>query len=162
MNLVVARGDNGFMRVLPFRVLGVVALSLCLAACDDSPSEPESQYTTTPSGLQYLDLVVGSGRQPRYADHATVHYITWLEDGTKVDSSYDRGQPFQFGVGLGQVIAGFEEGVASMRVGGKRKLVIPPDLAFGDSGYPPIIPPNAVLVVEIALLMVRGSEDIAQ
>jgi peptidylprolyl isomerase len=143
------------------RILGIIALSLSLA-CDDSSSEPEAEYVITPSGLQYLDIEIGSGRQPRYADFTTVHYTMWLEDGTKIDSSYDRGQPFEFNIGLGQVIAGWEEGIASMRVGGRRKLVIPPELAYGDGGYPPVIPPNAVLVSEVALLMVQGSENIAQ
>src|SRR5579883_2271748 len=89
------------------------------------------QPVTTESGLQYVDLAVGQGRQAELGDTATVHYTGWLANGTKFDSSLDRKEPFSFRVGAGRVIRGWDEGVAGMKVGGKRKLVIPPDLAYG-------------------------------
>src|SRR5688500_4899256 len=98
------------------RVLGVLAVSSSLIACNDSSSDPQpEEYITTPSGLQYLDLEVGDGRAVRTGDLLTVHYTMWLEDGTKIDSSHDRGEPFHFNIGVGQVIEGWEEGVGSMR-----------------------------------------------
>ena len=84
-----------------------------------------------------------------------VHYTGWLADGTKFDSSVDRGQSFSFTIGTGQVIKGWDEGVATMNVGGKRRLIIPPDLAYGESGYPPIIPANAELTFDVELLEIR-------
>ena len=112
--------------------------------------------TTTPSGLQYQDLVVGTGQEAAAGDTVSVHYTGWLADGTKFDSSVDRGQPFQFVLGQGNVIQGWDEGVAGMKVGGKRKLVIPPDLAYGAQGYGGVIPPNATLTFDVELLEVKG------
>ena len=110
---------------------------------------------TTATGLQYQDLVVGNGAEAKAGEVVRVHYTGWLEDGTKFDSSLDRGQPFEFTLGLGKVIQGWDEGVAGMKVGGKRKLVIPPDLAYGSSGAGSVIPPNATLVFEVELLEVK-------
>ena len=110
---------------------------------------------TTESGLQYLDLVVGTGAAASPGATAVVHYTGWLEDGTKFDSSLDRGDPFQFVIGEGMVIQGWDEGVASMKVGGKRELTIPSNLAYGDSGYAGVIPPGATLIFEIELLELR-------
>jgi FKBP-type peptidyl-prolyl cis-trans isomerase len=118
-------------------------------------SASESGMITMPSGLQYQDLVVGDGAQAAAGDQVSVHYTGWLEDGTKFDSSVDRNQPFDFTLGQGMVIAGWDEGVAGMREGGKRKLIIPPDLAYGAAGYPPTIPPSATLVFEVELLKVN-------
>ena len=109
----------------------------------------------TASGLQYEDLVVGSGQEAKTGDTVSVHYTGWLQDGTKFDSSVDRGQPFEFTLGAGNVIKGWEEGVVGMKVGGKRRLIIPPDLGYGPNGYPPVIPPNATLTFEVELLAVR-------
>ena len=107
---------------------------------------------TTPSGLQYKDLVVGTGEEARASATAVVHYYGWLLDGTKFDSSVDRGTPFEFLIGRGRVIQGWDEGVASMSVGGKRELIIPPDLAYGDRGAGGVIPPGATLRFEVELL----------
>ena len=114
-----------------------------------------SELTTTPSGLQYRDLVVGTGEEARIGATAVVHYTGWLEDGTKFDSSVDRGTPFEFLIGRGQVIKGWDEGVASMNVGGKRELIIPPDLAYGDRGAGSVIPPGATLKFEVELIELR-------
>ena len=111
--------------------------------------------TTTPSGLQFEDLKVGAGASPGPGATAVVHYTGWLTNGTKFDSSLDRGKPFSFPVGQGRVIRGWDEGVATMKVGGKRKLVIPPDLGYGARGAGGVIPPNATLVFEVELLEVR-------
>jgi len=108
----------------------------------------------TVSGLYFQDLEVGQGDEAAAGASVTVHYEGWLSDGTKFDSSRDRGQPFTFVLGAGFVIPGWEEGVAGMRVGGLRKLVIPPSLAYGVAGVPPTIPGNATLVFDIELLEV--------
>ena len=120
-----------------------------------APIPAESNTVTTASGLQYVDLVVGTGPSPERGQKAVVHYTGWLTDGTKFDSSVDRGQPFQFPLGMGRVIAGWDEGVATMKVGGKRKLTIPPNLGYGARGASGVIPPNATLVFEVELLGIR-------
>jgi FKBP-type peptidyl-prolyl cis-trans isomerase len=100
-------------------------------------------------------LVSGSGAQPKAGNTVTVHYTGWLLDGTKFDSSVDRDDPFQFVLGTGAVIAGWDEGVATMRVGDKARLTIPPEMAYGEEGYPGAIPPKATLVFEVELLAVE-------
>lgn len=114
-----------------------------------------AQEVTTPTGLKYTDEVVGNGASPRNGQTVVVHYTGWLTNGTKFDSSLDRGQPFTFPLGQGQVIKGWDEGVASMKIGGKRKLVIPPELGYGSRGAGGVIPPNATLVFEVQLLGVQ-------
>ena len=109
---------------------------------------------TTDSGLKYVDEVVGTGESPSPGKTVIVHYTGRLEDGTKFDSSVDRGQPFEFTIGVGQVIKGWDEGVMTMKVGGKRKLIVPPDLGYGARRAGPI-PPNSTLIFDVELLGVR-------
>jgi FKBP-type peptidyl-prolyl cis-trans isomerase FkpA len=111
--------------------------------------------TTTASGLVFEDLVVGSGNSAASGQKVSVHYTGWLTNGTKFDSSKDRGEPFVFPLGKGHVIKGWDEGVAGMKVGGKRKLTIPPALGYGSRGAGGVIPPNATLVFEVELLDVK-------
>jgi FKBP-type peptidyl-prolyl cis-trans isomerase len=111
--------------------------------------------TTTASGLKYIDLKVGSGATPQKGQIAIVHYAGWLDDGTKIDASRDHGKPFGFRVGMGQVIKGWDEGVASMKVGGVRRLIIPPELGYGAKGVGKVVPPNARLTFDIELLDIR-------
>src|ERR1019366_10045742 len=110
---------------------------------------------TTASGLQYQVLNPGTGAVATAGHMVSVHYTGWLTDGKKFDSSVDRGQPFQFSLGAGQVIKGWDEGVAGMKVGEKRKLTIPPDLGYGERGAGGVIPPNATLVFDVELLGVQ-------
>ncbi len=125
------------------------------AAGEKKASPMAENMETTPSGLQYTDVKVGTGASPTTGQTAVVHYTGWLVDGKKFDSSKDRGQPFTFAVGRGQVIKGWDEGVATMKVGGTRKLLIPPDLAYGARGAGGVIPPNATLTFEVELLEIR-------
>jgi peptidylprolyl isomerase len=125
-----------------------------------SPAGPtpttEAQTQVLPSGLKYVDLVPGTGASPQVGQMVSVHYTGWLVDGKKFDSSVDRGQPFQFMLGKGQVIKGWDEGVASMKIGGKRKLIIPPALGYGGRSVGNgLIPPNSTLVFEVELLGVK-------
>ena len=109
----------------------------------------------TPSGLKYIDIEVGTGDSPTTGQTVKVHYTGTLTDGKKFDSSVDRGQPFSFKIGVGQVIKGWDEGVATMKVGGKRTLIIPPDLGYGERGAGGVIPGNATLLFDIELLGVN-------
>ena len=120
-----------------------------------APTKVTGDGVKTASGLQYWDIKVGIGTEAKEGSHVTVHYTGWLTSGKKFDSSVDAGQPFDFTIGKGDVIKGWEEGVTGMKVGGKRQLRIPPELAYGKQGYPGAIPANATLVFDIRLLAVK-------
>jgi peptidylprolyl isomerase len=150
-----------------YTLLVFLAAAVSLAACerrdvtDATPGAAatggamDEHATTTASGLKYVDTKPGDGASPQKGQAVTVHYTGWLKDGTKFDSSRDRGQPFTFRIGQGQVIKGWDEGVATMKVGGVRKLVIPPELGYGARGAGGVIPPNAELTFDVELLSVK-------
>ena len=145
-----------------FIVLLLLMAAISIPACSQKEAPNVTEKTAespsaagsvkTASGLSYTDLVKGTGAAPVSGKSVTVHYTGWLEDGKKFDSSLDRGQPFVFRIGAGEVIPGWDEGVMSMRVGGKRKLFIPAQLGYGAAGAPGAIPPNANLIFEVELL----------
>lgn len=120
-----------------------------------APQTDPSKMTTTASGLQYIDQAVGTGAQPQAGQTVTVQYTGYLDNGKVFDSSVQRNQPFEFVLGAGQVIRGWDEGIASMKVGGKRRLIIPPQLAYGAQGAGGVIPPNARLTFDVELLGVK-------
>lgn len=122
---------------------------------DKGAAGQSDKMVTTPSGLQYEDIVPGSGASPSAGKKVIVHYTGWLTDGKKFDSSVDRNQPFSFQIGAGEVIKGWDEGVMSMKIGGKRKLIIPASLGYGAAGAGGVIPANATLVFEVILLDIR-------
>lgn len=109
----------------------------------------------TPSGLQYIEIAGGTGDQACSGQKVKVHYTGWLTNGTKFDSSRDHGRALEFQLSKGSVIHGWVEGVAGMRIGGQRRLIIPPDLGYGTRGAPPVIPPNATLIFDVELLGVK-------
>jgi len=119
---------------------------------NDLMLEDNQNVVTTPSGLQYIDLVEGTGATPQTGQKVTVHYTGTLQDGTKFDSSRDRNRPFEFRIGQGQVIRGWDEGLSTMKVGGQRQLIIPPELGYGARGAGGVIPPNATLIFDVELL----------
>jgi FKBP-type peptidyl-prolyl cis-trans isomerase len=120
------------------------------------PAAVTGAGTTTASGLQYWDITTGTGTEAAPGKEVRVHYTGWLTDGQKFDSSVDRGEPFSFQLGAGQVIPGWDQGVAGMKVGGKRQLKIPPTLGYGERGAGGVIPPNATLIFDVQLLGIGG------
>jgi peptidylprolyl isomerase len=137
--------------------VGAIAMSESIATSESADAQT---VTTTPSGLKIIDIKVGTGASPKPGQTCVMHYTGWLyEDGkkgAKFDSSVDRGQPFEFPIGQQRVIAGWDEGVATMKVGGKRTLIIPPALGYGARGAGGVIPPNATLLFDVELLAVKG------
>ena len=121
---------------------------------NESDKNKEPTVITTRTGLKYIDEQVGVGPEVKSGDTVSVHYTGWLKDGTKFDSSRDRNQPFPVPVGKGQVIKGWDEGLQGMKAGGKRKLIIPSDLAYGPRGYPGAIPPNAELTFDVEVIKI--------
>jgi len=136
----------------------VLATSLACSQAQSPSTQPSSAKTTEvtmPDGLKFTDDLVGTGTEAQKGKTVSVHYTGWLTDGTKFDSSRDRNTPFSFPLGQGQVIKGWDEGVAGMKVGGKRTLTIPPELGYGARGAGGVIPPNATLKFEVELLDVK-------
>jgi peptidylprolyl isomerase len=142
------------------RVIVALLAALLVTACGPKESDiasieeryPGKTVQETGSGLKYIVLAEGSGPIPQSGDRVQVHYTGTLEDGTQFDSSYDRGEPFEFVLGAGGVISGWEEGIALMKVGGRSVLIIPPELAYGERGAAGVIPPNATLYFEVELV----------
>ncbi len=139
----------------------IAGLSVVVAAGSftQATAQTAGKTMTTSSGLQITDTTVGTGASPKAGQTCVMHYTGWLYTngikGKKFDSSVDRGEPFEFPIGRGRVIKGWDEGVASMKVGGKRTLIIPPALGYGDRGAGGVIPPNAVLMFDVELLAVK-------
>jgi FKBP-type peptidyl-prolyl cis-trans isomerase FkpA len=150
----------------PITIATMVALSVAISLSQTSahkaqpvpgtkaPTKVTGDGIKTDSGLQYWDIKVGTGEEAKEGSQVKVHYTGWFTDGKKFDSSVDANQPYQFTLGKGEVIKGWDEGVTGMKVGGKRQLRIPPELAYGEAGYKTIIPPNATLIFDVQLLAV--------
>jgi FKBP-type peptidyl-prolyl cis-trans isomerase len=145
-------------------VLAIVALAISGFAqtattekkpAASGPTKVTGPSTKTASGLEYWDIKVGTGPVAKSGQHVKVHYTGWLTNGKKFDSSVGAGKPFEFMLGASQVIKGWDEGVAGMKVGGQRQLRIPPDLAYGPAGHPPQIPPSSTLVFDVQLIEVK-------
>jgi FKBP-type peptidyl-prolyl cis-trans isomerase len=155
------------LKTLPHSLIAALlaaAFPFLISACAEprngkaEPTEAGESGATevaTPTGIKYVDLEVGKGAEAAPGKTVEVHYTGWLEDGTKFDSSLDRQEPFTFRLGAGEVIEGWDQGVAGMKVGGKRKLTIPPELGYGDQGAGGVIPPGATLIFEVKLLGVQ-------
>lgn len=147
-------GKNRNMRIIAIVVVVILAASAVAYVLSRRGSSTGSEVVTA-SGLKYTDLVQGTGATPRKGQTVTVHYTGTLENGRKFESSRDRGVPSDFRIGVGAVIKGWDEGLMSMKVGGKRKLIIPSDLGYGPMGRPPNIPGNSTLIFEVELLGVK-------
>ncbi len=142
--------------ILAFTAAGFAQNTTKKKTDTSAPTKVTGEGVRTPSGLEYWDIRVGTGDVAKEGSHVRVHYTGWLTNGKKFDSSVDAGRPFDFTIGNGEVIKGWEEGVTGMRVGGKRQLRIPPNLAYGAEGTPGgPIPPNATLIFDVHLLQVQ-------
>lgn len=148
-------GAQGNGSSIPANAVMVMEVKLMSSREPQVPTKvDEKDFTTTPSGLKYHDFKVGDGASPTTGQTVDVHYTGWLENGTQFDSSIDSGQPISFAIGTGNVIPGWDEGIASMKVGGKRQLVVPGSLAYGDTGAGTTIPPGATLIFEVELVKI--------
>jgi peptidylprolyl isomerase len=150
--------------ILAITLLALAALAVAQTAPAKKPTPKPATSTPTKvtgapiktaTGLEYWDIKVGTGAVAQSGQHVKVDYTGWLTNGTKFDSSVGTGKPFDFKLGARQVIKGWDEGVAGMKVGGKRQLRIPPDLAYGEKGYPGVIPANSTLIFDVSLLDVK-------
>lgn len=144
-------------------IVAIMIVGWALWGGKEGNVEPSGEQTQNPpmearTGLQITDTLVGTGAEAKAGDVVSVHYTGTLVDGTKFDSSLDRGEPFSFILGAGQVIQGWDQGVAGMKVGGTRNLVIPPEMAYGAQGAGGVIPPNATLIFEVQLLNVQSTQ----
>ena len=148
--LIVACGGNEEKTTTPS-----VTANATAAQTGGGPPPVSAQPTVTASGLKIIEIKVGTGDEAQKGQTVSVHYTGWLADGTKFDSSLDRGQPLSFVLGAGQMIPGFDEGVAGMKVGGERRLILPPGLAYGAQGRPPKIPANSELTFDVQLVSVE-------
>ena len=135
--------------------LGLFSVPAAVTAATTKPARTAAKIVTLPDGLKYVDLSVGHGATPKAGQKVTVTYVGTLQNGTKFDASADHGGTFAFTIGEGQVIKGWDEGVATMRVGGKRRLIVPPELAYGAQGAGGVIPPNATLHFVIGLVTIE-------
>jgi FKBP-type peptidyl-prolyl cis-trans isomerase len=152
------------IRAAAFLIVASIALASAQTATHrvhvvpnpNSPTKVTGDGVKTPSGLQYWDIKLGTGAEAKTGDKVKVHYTGWLTNGKKFDSSIG-GQPYEFTLGRGEVIKGWDEGVAGMKVGGKRQLRIPPELAYGEDGHPPQVPPSATLIFVVRLVAVTSA-----
>jgi FKBP-type peptidyl-prolyl cis-trans isomerase len=144
-----------FAAIILLGLVGMMSAQTAKKPATAGPAKVTGAPTKTPSGLEYWDIKVGTGATAQSGHEVKVDYTGWLTDGKQFDSSVGTGHPFQFMLGASQVIKGWDEGVVGMKVGGKRQLRIPPDLAYGAKGYPGAIPPNATLIFDVQLLDVK-------